>query len=90
MPAQDTTEYNGHTNYATWATNLWISNDEGTYYRTYEAETEAADERDRVEAVREAAASVWNSRQPAGLHADVKMDWQTFVREVDWSTVTVL
>lgn len=26
----DTKEYNGYTNYATWAVNLWLSNDEDT------------------------------------------------------------
>lgn len=28
---QDTTLYNGWSNYATWSANLWLQNDEATY-----------------------------------------------------------
>lgn len=28
----ENTKYNGWTNYATWVVNLWLSNDEGSYF----------------------------------------------------------
>ena len=39
-----TKRYNGWTNYETWAVNLWMSNDEGSYNYSQEIAQEAYDE----------------------------------------------
>ena len=44
------TTYNGWKNYPTWAVNLWLSNDEGTYNHVSETIAECAGETRRVDA----------------------------------------
>jgi hypothetical protein len=41
----DTSGYNGWTNYPTWAVNLWLSNDEGLYNATTELVADTDSER---------------------------------------------
>lgn len=38
--SMETQKYNGWTNYATWCVNLWLSNDESTYFYLVQQATE--------------------------------------------------
>jgi len=59
----DTKTYNGYTNYETWAVNLWLDNDQGTYNMVREWAEDAIKQ------------SRHESRRAEGILADMLKDY---------------
>ena len=93
------TEYNGWTNWATWSTNLWMTNDEGTYEAAREIMapyiTEAdPDDLDHLvrtvdayaagKALREWWDEAFAPEDPSGPLSDA---WSAMLDDVNWTEI---
>lgn len=76
------TEYNGWTNYETWCVNLWLNNEEWTYFAIREQAKETTDLYELAEWVRIFTEnSVLYDMPISGLGADLL---NSALSEVDW------
>jgi len=84
--------YQGWKNHATWAMNLWINNEEGTYNEAREMAEAAkkqaeADDREPAVVLADALSEVWEERMP-DLGASVWSDLLTSAfRDIDWDEI---
>ena len=81
----DDTTYNGWTNYETWAVNLWLSNDQGSYEYWNEVATEADNKHDLADILESQHYECYNDPDNTyGLKDDIsKKD----LKQVDWDEV---
>lgn len=84
-------DYQGHTNYETWAMKLWIDNEEGSYEEMREVCKNAVNREDSVEDAIHAAASLmedsWEGQIP-DVGSTVFADFlNTSFKEIDWHDV---
>lgn len=64
--------YNGWSNYETWATNLWLTNDEGTYNYLVESAREVADKYELADVIAGIVDDMVNDADlPASLLSDL-------------------
>ena len=85
----DDRTYNGWTNYETWAVNLWLDNDEGSYRHWREVAEELADEAARAGLLAsQLKAEIAESMPDLGcsLAADLL---GAAMSEVDWHEIAV-
>src|SRR4030095_4150752 len=66
----DTSGYNGWTNYPTWAVNLWLSNDEGLYNTTREMVAATVESEHEAE-----TEETWTRQSPRHAVGEVLKDW---------------
>lgn len=64
-------EYNGWTNYETWACNLWITNDEPTYNYYSNLAANAKDAYELGESIRKDIVELNPLREQASLYSDL-------------------
>ncbi len=80
-------KYNGWTNHETWALNLWLTNDEGTYNETKkilkEAELKDKALKEFVEDLREQAENESATEELKNMFHDVGSLWR-----VNWQEIT--
>lgn len=77
-------EYNGWANYPTWAVNLWLSNDEATYFASREVVEDAGEPLQGGENLRAWVEDLSPLAEGASLYHDV-LGWALQI--VDWEAV---
>jgi hypothetical protein len=77
------TTYEGWANYPTWAVNLWLSNDEGTYHATNDAVRDAGSVYDASNAIESLVDDLMPELE-AGIGADI-MGWA--FQMVEWREI---
>lgn len=76
--------YNGWKNYETWLVNVWLNNEEPSYYMLEELKAEPIDAEEKVARLEEAVRSMYWF-EPYGIVADivnvalVSVDWLAIV-----------
>lgn len=65
------TAYNGWSNYETWLTNLWLTNDQGTYEYVEALVREAADRYSAIQALRDYVEDMNPLHDEASMYSDL-------------------
>lgn len=82
----ESTEYNGWTNYETWLVALWLNNDQASYNALEAIKAEDGSEHRKAESLEELVRELYEF-EPVGIVADLvnsafaRVDWVEIVSE---------
>lgn len=79
--------YNGWSNYETWVVNLWLNNDEVSYYALEEIKTSDESEHNKAERLEELVRELYGLEQvPVGIAEEFV---RTAFAGVDWREIVL-